>query len=597
MNTTVSSLVAQTSQSMVPSPGPEQVQQGTESSIAPTPLNGAIQGSATGSWDSFISELIADVQGFFEALQKESTEKKEESPELQDARAMTALQAHADKVPAVLDFSELPKLAEDTSLPEDLRAAYAHLSGSASMQSQLDTADRRYAWKGPDGKFSKYDISEMSKDARFVEANRALAQAGTERFIPSDADRNAAVPRQMTASDAWREMYLYSDSLPDLVDPEALQAIVDGQCKGKCPAQLRAAAQYLLNNPAELEKVTLGDGAWRSEIEDHASKNVNLHPDELTAIETVLNNQDVFLKDGDMTRESLKRLAADESANHDVRKAAQKLLDDPLVFGMLDNADKGYDAHKGPVNDGVIWRSDLNAVAAGLTSVNRKAPAEPVPAAKVDPGPRVGETEELAQARVALAKKVDEGMASGWADDPDIKIVQPKIKSCIEKFAQGLLNVVGKVIDVVKTAVDAIGGLLPPPLSTAVLGIGAGLSAVNNFVIKPCAAVLDGIPAAEAFKQAGKAMAMDLAGTAVSLIPGGGLARAGMAVAKEAVGGAVGGAVTAAVSTVGKNVTQKGLDIVANPAAREALGNVKDLAIDLGTDELHSVVMAKIDSR
>jgi hypothetical protein len=294
---------------------------------------------------------------------------------------------HMDKVPNGLRWEDLEELANDESLPQDLRDAYAALRDDPELYRKLDSADKAGGLSGSkidgnDGNAGHSDLRKAFNDPEFVQYSRDKSAAYAENYIPSDAEEGDTTPRPMTESDAARELYLYADSLPDNVDKEELQRIVDGQVNGKCPAQLQAAAQYMLDHPESFEKLASDGSCSRGELEDNAAPLINLREDESSALDTLKNNKDYFFRDGTMTRDTLADLAADESVPDDVRDAAATLLESDVVFGMLDNGNKGHvpkDAwikkNGNQTHDGAISNDDVNAlIDKKLSETNRTPP-------------------------------------------------------------------------------------------------------------------------------------------------------------------------------------------------------------------------------
>jgi type III secretion translocon protein HrpF len=458
-----------------------------------------------------------------------------------DLECLSTMQRHRADLPDKMTNEDLATLAADESKPLELRQSAQYMIDNG-MVDRLGHQD---------GDISGKDWDNIGNIPELVEYNRTKTKSYTENYIPSDLPEGDTQPRPITASDANRELYLYSDSLPDDIGPEELQAIADGKCDKKCPPQLRAAAQFMVDHPDEWKKIADDGGkVGRGELQDDTSANVNLRDDQIGAITTVQQNKDLFLRDGDMSRDSLTKLAADESAPPEVRQAAAKLLADPLVFGMIDNANNGHNNRHVDVNDGKANAGDIDALATRLTTANRTPP----------PGKPVGQhapTDPASKAAMA-------DMTIGAADDPDVKQVVHKKKSPLAK----VLDIAGKVLDGVKMAVDAVSGFLPPPIDLIGVGIGAAIGTVNDMAVKPAAKILNGTSPKEAFKQAGKDLAMDLAGSAVSLIPGGGVAKAAMSVGKMAVTAAKTGAKEGA-EVVAKTGTKEGTEVVAKTGGKE----------------------------
>ena len=502
-----------------------------------------------------------------------------------DADCVMTLGRNMDKVPGFMKIEDAERLSQDTSLPSDLRAAFAHLHSHPELFNKMETADGS---GGSDGTLSSGDMMAYARRPEFVEANREMGKAYVENYVPSDAANGDATPRKMTESDACRELYLYSDSLPENIMREDLQKIVDGQCGKKCPAQMQAAAQFMLDNPDSFSKLAPSGTVSRGELQDHAINQVHLSKPEMSALNTVQTNREVFLKDGFVTRESLSKLVEDPNASGEVKKAAKKLLESPVLFGMLDNAAAGHVASSAiSANDGKIGSSDLDAIVQKLTDINKKPPPKPEAPASSDArmqatggkGERSGSVEKQPDpAKEALKAKALASMAQGWSDDPAIKAVdvyKPPAPSGFLGFLQGALNVVGKVLDVAKTACDVAAGFLPPPLSGIVTAVGAGLATVNNMAVKAPKMILDGISADAAYAEAGKLQAMDLASSAMGLIPGAGVAKAGASIAKAAGVGAAreGGEVLLkeAGEAAVKEGVKEGVETSAKTGAKEGL--------------------------
>ena len=445
---------------------------------------------------------------------------------------LSTLSRHMDKVPDGLRQEDLDTLANDESLPQDLRDAYAALRDKPELFAKLNT-------DGDTASASHQDIREGFKDPAFVEYSREKSEAYTQNYIPSDAEEGDTALRPMTESDAARELYLYADSLPDNIDQAALQQIVDGQTNGKCPPQLQAAAKYMLDHPESFQKLAPEGSVSRGGLENNAAPLINLREKEISAFDTLQSNKDTFLRDGDITRESLTALAADESVSAEVREAAKTLLESPTMFGMLDNANKGHEPQDGvlkrnrnAVHDGKIGSSDIDALAGKLTQTNRTPP--PPPPAPVTPAPGTPGADtpaaDSSSASSAAQMLFMQNMLDGRDDDPEIK----ESRGGKGGLAR-VLGVMAKVLDAVKTGLDVVASFLPPPFSAAVAAISTSVGAVNNFGVKAGMAMANGVPRREAMKQAAKDFAWDVATSAASAIPAGGVAVKGALMAAKQV--------------------------------------------------------------
>lgn len=453
------------------------------------------------------------------------------------------MQGHREKLPDPITNESLATLAADKSQPMEVRKSAQYMI-KHGMVERLGNQD---------GDISGKDWENIGNIPGLAEFNRKKTKTYTENYIPSDAPAGDRLPRPITANDAARELYLYSDSLPDDIGPEELQAIADGKCDKKCPPQVRAAAQFMVDHPREWKKIADDGGqVGRGELQDDTSGLLHLREDEMGTIKTVQKNKDLFLRDGgEMSRDSLTALAADKSVPPEVRKAAQALLDNPLVFGMIDNAKNSHNNSDVNVNDGVANEGDIDALATRLTTANRTPPGKPV-------------GQHTPTDAVSRAAMVD--MIAGTENDPEIKEVVHKKKSPFAK----ILDIAGKVLDGVKMAVDAVAGFLPPPANVIGIAIGAAIGTVNDLAIKPAAAMLNGASPKEAYKQAAIDFALDMAGSAISLIPGGGVAKAAMAGGRIAMTTAKAGAKEAVEAGV-KAGAKEGVEATTHVVARESV--------------------------
>ena len=434
-----------------------------------------------------------------------------------EMETLSTLSRHMDDVPDKFNFEDLDAMSKDESLPADLRQAYADLRDNPELQARLDNLDNHgFGWRftEDDHKASHGDLRAAFNDPELQAYNQQKAEAYAQNYVPSDAQEGNPQPRPITEADSARELYLYADSLPDNIDRNALEQITKGQCPGKCPPQLIAAAQYMLDHPESFDKMAPDGSVNKGELENNVAPLLNLHEDERAALDLLKSNPELFLKGEFITRESLLELANDKSASDEVRQAAATLHDSPVAFGMVDNAVLGH-TNRG-ANDGKISAGDIAALE--LSKTNLTPPKVPV------------DTVAGANA-TALDALAENDMRDGMADDPETKKVRPS-----NTRLGRVLGVLSKVLDAVKTGLDAVAGFLPPPLSGIVAGISAGVSAVNNFGVKGGLAMLNGVPRQEAMKQGAKNFAFDAAASAASVIPGAGAAVKGAVMgAKQAV--------------------------------------------------------------
>jgi type III secretion translocon protein HrpF len=458
----------------------------------------------------------------------------------EDLEAMHTISMHMDKMPNKMKGDDLQNKIDDKDTPPDLKEALIHVRDNKALKDKLDTAGKG---GDTDGCISKKDLNKTFEDPRLVEYSKKQADNYAKNYVPSDAKKaSEAIPHNIDSADAAREMYLYSDSLPKHIDMQTMRDIVEGKRpndKGKMPPQMVAAAQYYTKHPEEFKKAFGGDGNNRDYAQDSLLRQVRLSKDDTKAMDTMLNNKDVFFKDGGkMNREKLEGIAKDEKQKPEVRDAAKQLLNDPLLYGMLDNGKKGHGTNAVTNNhDGLISIDDAEAAKSKLSEQNTsKAPA-PTNAHK----PKTAEDAEAAK-----------DMANGMMDDPNIK---DKEGGGLKEFGIGLGKGFSKFLDVTKGVLDFVGGLKIPGVSWACLGASAGVAAANDLGLKPALERAEkGTSVKESELNGAKKFGIDMAATGASaLLPGagaavaGGFASGGKAAATSAIEAAGLGGAAAAV--------------------------------------------------
>jgi type III secretion translocon protein HrpF len=382
---------------------------------------------------------------------------------------LSVLDRHADAIAG--KDSDIQKKIDDPNTPSDLKTALQALQKDPSLMDMLDAGKNGKV----DGKIGKDDISHLtSKRPEMVAYNQKLAQTYVDNYIPSDDTDSDAKPREMDANDAMRELYRYSDYLPKNVSKQDLQNIVDGTGgEGKAPAQLKAAAQYMLSNPSAWTTVAGASGSLsRGHMEDAISKNITLDQNENTTMQTITDNESTFFGSGNLTRDKLKSIAADSNNSDAVKTAAQQLLNDPMLFGMLDNGKKGSSGNLiYAADDGKISKGDFEAFKSKLKSAGQ-----------------VAETPATHEATSPEDQAAAAAMEAGTEDQPE----QKKSKGGgLIKFFQGILHVFSKILDVVSTVLGAL---------AKIPGIGeifAGASVATKFVSGQANVVADAVGGAD----------------------------------------------------------------------------------------------------
>lgn len=476
---------------------------------------------------------------------------------------ISTLQRHRGDFP--IKKEDLQKRIDDPKTPPDLKAALQQVKDDPTLGLMLDSTNQGGGFKNVDGCLSDRDLDRLGEGADMKGYNERKAKGYVQNYIPSDAGSSVVSARMMAENDALRELYLYSDNLPKHMDKESLQKIVDGTSHGaKMPPQVIAAAQFMLDHPQSWSKVAPGGSTSRSSMLDNISKNVFLTPDEDKTLKTIDKNRDTFTKDG-MTRDSLQKLVDDPATKPDVKKAAQKMLSDPLIFGMLDNAKSGHGSSlTKSADDGKIANSDLDAFLKNSKTLGKKQPELP----------------PVHTATTPSAKKAAADMKAGEVDDPDEKRKKGgQFTDFARKVGGTLLKIAAGFEHLASIALSALSkipiiGEIAAPLAMATEAVAGGLDIAN--------AGLQG----KDVKKAAEMAALGIAGAAISIVvaPGAGAAvmkgveTVAMKVGSQAaIAGAEKGAITVAekgavtgVEKAAVTSAAKGADDVAEGAASQS---------------------------
>jgi type III secretion translocon protein HrpF len=426
--------------------------------------------------------------------------------------ALATLQRHRGG-----DFStnlgDLQKRIDDPSTPPDLKKALGQIKNDPTFKLMLDTGRDGGGFRNCDGTVSNQDIDKLSQSPAMVKYDEQQAVVFAQNYIPSDADPSVKGVRAITENDAMRELYRYSDYLPGTLNEKELKKIVDGQGHGmKCPPQVIAAAQFMLGHPKSWSKITqdvggkpsLDGSVARSTMLDNIGKDIYLTKDETSTIDTLDKNRKIFFN-GDMSRDSLKKLSTDPKSSPEVVKAAKKLLDDPVLLGMLDNASAGhsYGSNK-TADDGIICEHDLN-------DFMKKSKTKGKPQLTLPP---------THPATSALALQAMADMKAGELDKPEEKKKKGQLKGDIfKKMASLFLKIAAGYEHFLSIALSALSkipiiGELAAPLAMATEALAGGLDIAN--------AAVQG----KDVKKAAEMAALGIAGAAISIAvaPGAGAA-------------------------------------------------------------------------
>lgn len=363
---------------------------------------------------------------------------------------VAVLNRHKDVLPLVWDdpsaiaplwrgmphrWVTLGEKANDPSTPPDLKAALEGLRHNPELFYALGS-DK----DGCDGILSAKDLSGFSAHHSQVAAfQERQAQSYVQNYIPSDGTRNGQLS-VMTLSDALRELYRYSESLPKNLSLWDFRQIVDGSAKtGKCPPQVIASAQYFLNHPDAWKRLYGGeiDKVHKYDFLHVASSSMSLTQTELDTLDSINKNQAAFFGEGVLTRDKLERMADDKSLGAKVQQVASQLLSDPLLFGLLNNSITGYKNHNGffdfggghTVDSGDISNNDFTHFYSNMSAANRT-----VQQVKTHDPQTAAEHDTAAD------------MMMGVADQPNIK--SPK------KNGGALMHTLDRIFEVGSTVLD-----------------------------------------------------------------------------------------------------------------------------------------------
>lgn len=431
-----------------------------------------------------------------------------------DIQTVAVLGRHQKDLPK--HEKDIQAKIDDPKTPEDLRQALQQMQKNPSLMAMIDAGKNGKV----DGKFSGQDITRLTeRRGEIREFNQQQAAIFVDNYIPSDDTEENPKPRPMTQNDAMRELYRYSDYLTKNISHETLEDIVNGTGGvGKAPPQVIAAAQYMLKHPDAWSQVAPGGSISRGHLCDAIAQDINLNPDERETIKTLQDNRGTFFDGGTLNRDKLQKIANDPNASEAVKKAANQLLNDPLLFGMLDNGKRGHSGDPlHAADDGKISGDDLDKFVDKLKTRN-------------DPPPEVPPSHEPATPEAQAAASA---MSAGIQDQPEVK----KSKGGgFMKFLQGVLKVFSKIVEIVGQVVSAVVKIIPGVGNLIAGAISVGSSFISGQL--KVASVAAGGGSKEEIRAAEKEAGLDLAGAAIGGIgvPGAGaFVKGAVNVAEDAV--------------------------------------------------------------
>ncbi|WP_308217201.1 HrpF/NolX family T3SS translocon protein [Ralstonia pickettii] len=377
-----------------------------------------------------------------------------------EVQIVSVLDRHKDQCP--IPWNGLENKINDPSTPPDLKAALQGLAQDQALFIAIGSQHHGHFR----GKIKAHDLDAFTaKHSQVSEFNEQQAKSFEQNYIPSDGNSNGR-PSAMSQSDALRELYKYSDNLTKKLGKNEFQQIVDGDAKtGKTPPQVIAAAQYFLDHQDAWNQLTGRSEVKKADFLQAASSSISLTQSELTTLKTMNGDQTAFFGDGNLTRDKLAGMTNNMQLDSNVRQAATHLLQDPVLFSLLNNAITGYKTHHGffdfggghTVDSGKIAGRDFRKFYGNLSLANQtvQKPQTHVPKTHAD-------------------KNAVACMLMGTADQPDIKSPKHnggflmhavdtalKVESKLTHWASmavGALSFipgVGEIADAVSTALEA----------------------------------------------------------------------------------------------------------------------------------------------
>jgi type III secretion translocon protein HrpF len=389
-------------------------------------------------------------------------------PQAERQETIATLGRHEGAFKSKPSAEDRQKMIDDPKTPPDLKRALEHVARDPELRDKIDSAKNGKV----DGHISSKDINKLQEDPEQRAYAKKRSKSYEQNYIPSDVQNEKdAKPRPITNNDAKRELFRYSDDLPKHISMEELQKVADGSSKqGKAPPQLQAAAQYYVNHPDEYAR-DIGDpngSTSRGDMLNGFSRSINLNADEHKTLETIGANRDTFFADESLSRDKLQDIAKDPKSKPECKKAAEKLLADPMLYSMLDNGKHGSKSSATyKVDDQKIGGKDFDVFNDNKSKEVAKAPKATTAADKVD------------------AKAVRD-MAEGLYNQPDAKHGKGGFLRDVGSFITKAVSVVAKIGSAV---LGGLAALKIPGISqfaglgsVAAAGVGGAMDVANTAI-------------------------------------------------------------------------------------------------------------------
>ena len=415
----------------------------------------------------------------------------------EELQTVSVLIRHKDQCP--LERDKLQDKINDASTPQDLKQAVTQLQQDYQLFFAIGSqGDGRCG-----GKIKASDLDGFSSSHAQVGAfAEQQASEYLHNYVPSDSTQQTVRPAEMTESDALRELYRYSDGLPKFLNQDELKNIVEGSSHiGKCPAQVIAAAQYFRLHKDRWSQLTDNqNGISKEDLLARSVDKMHLTQQELDNLNTIKLHADTFFDSGDLTRDKLQAISQNNSLDSKVRQTASQLLQDPLLFGVMNNTITGYKTHHKffdfggghTVDSGNISRNDFNHFVAGMSATNRQVLASNAHAVRSD-------TDNNAVA----------DMLMGVEDQPAIKVPK-KNGGFVLHALDEILKVGSTVWDLAATAATALSFI--PGLGEVADAVGVALESQAQ-AAKLLRTAIDGGDMKKALAESGLSMASQAVGS------------------------------------------------------------------------------------
>ena len=272
-------------------------------------------------------------------------------------QAVSTLQRNERLFEKPKSVPDLQRIADDPRTAPELGRALRTVLSDEELKDGLDSASNGRT----DGRIGRTDLHTVAESTELIRYNRRRAESFRHNYLPSDG---GGTVREMTRHDAARELYKYSDYLPKSTSLETLRELVDGTLPmDRRPPQVIAAARYLASHPEEWECITgrpQDEAIPRAALADALAGHIRLRPEERRAVRTIERHADDFFDGRLFDRDKLRRIAEDPQRPRAHAEAALVLLGDPVLFGLLDNAERGHKSNAWrSSDDGRIGRNDL----------------------------------------------------------------------------------------------------------------------------------------------------------------------------------------------------------------------------------------------